>query len=70
MNQKSRTIISQDCKKREQQKLLELLACPISGESLEYDIKAQELISRKASLAYPIVNGVPVMLVSEARELS
>lgn len=51
-------------------KMLELLVCPLTGGTLRYDSKAQELISRKARLAYPIREGVPVMLVSEARALT
>ena len=48
-------------------KLLEILVCPLSHGGLEYDPSAQELISRKAGIAYPIRDGIPVMLVSEAR---
>lgn len=51
-------------------KMLELLVCPLTGGSLRYDAKAQELISSKAKLAYPIRDGVPIMLASEARALS
>ncbi|MDO1558986.1 Trm112 family protein [Brevundimonas sp. 2R-24] len=50
-------------------RLLEILVCPETGGTLEYDRKAQELISKKARLAYPIRNGVPIMLVDEARPL-
>lgn len=50
-------------------KLLEILVCPVTKGTLEYDRKAQELISRKAGLAYPIRDGVPIMLPDEAREL-
>lgn len=50
-------------------KLLELLVCPLTKTTLEYDEKAQELISRAARLAYPIKSGVPHMLPSEARQL-
>ena len=51
-------------------KLLEILVCPATHGPLEYDAQANELISRKAGLAYPIRNGVPVMLPGEARTLS
>lgn len=50
-------------------KLLEILVCPLTKSTLEYDEKAQELISREAGLAYPIRDGIPVMLPSEARKL-
>ncbi|KAA5803918.1 Trm112 family protein [Alkalicaulis satelles] len=50
-------------------KLLEILVCPQTRGPLEYDRAAQELISRQAGLAYPIREGVPIMLVEEAREL-
>ena len=51
-------------------KLLELLVCPLTRTRLEYDAEAQELISPVAKLAYPIHDGIPVMVVSEARELT
>jgi uncharacterized protein len=50
-------------------KLLEILVCPLTKEPLEYDAAAQELISRKAGLAYPIRDGIPIMLIDEARRL-
>lgn len=50
-------------------KLLEVLVCPVTKEPLEYDAETQELISRKAGLAYPIRDGIPIMLPDEAREL-
>jgi len=50
-------------------KLLEILVCPLTKSSLEYDEKKQELISMRAKLAYPVRDGIPVMIVSEAREL-
>ena len=50
-------------------RLLEILVCPVTHGPLEYDRAAQELISRGARLAYPIRDGVPVMLPEEAREL-
>ena len=49
--------------------LLEILICPVTGGRLEYDKKAGELISKKAGLAYPIREGVPIMLADEARSL-
>jgi len=48
-------------------KLLELLICPVSRSMLVYDREAGELVSKKAGLAYPIRNGVPIMRESEAR---
>jgi hypothetical protein len=50
-------------------KLLELLVCPLTKAPLEYDAEAQELISRQAGLAYPIRDGIPIMLPDEARSL-
>jgi uncharacterized protein len=50
-------------------KLLDLLVCPVTKEALEYDAEAQELISRAAGLAYPILDGIPVMLPEDARQL-
>ncbi len=50
-------------------KLLEILVCPVTKEPLEYDSETQELISRKAGLAYPIRDGIPIMLADEARQL-
>ncbi len=49
--------------------LLEILVCPVTRQALEYDAAAQELVSRAAGLAYPIRDGVPIMLVDEARRL-
>ncbi len=50
-------------------KLLEALVCPATGGRLEYDRERGELISRTARLAYPVRDGIPVMLVDEARRL-
>ncbi|MGE5501476.1 MAG: Trm112 family protein [Ignavibacteriales bacterium] len=50
-------------------RLLEVLVCPVTHGPLEYDREKAELISRSARLAYPIRDGVPVMLPEEAREL-
>lgn len=49
--------------------LLEILVCPLTKGPLEYDAEAGELISRKAGLAFPIRDGIPIMLVEEARQL-
>lgn len=51
-------------------KLLELLVCPVTKGPLIYDREHQELISRSARLAYPVRDGIPVMLEEEARTLS
>jgi uncharacterized protein YbaR (Trm112 family) len=50
-------------------KLLEILVCPLTKSPLEYDSAKQELISRAAKLAYPIRDGIPIMLPEEARRL-
>ena len=50
-------------------KLLEILVCPLTKGPLRYDASAQELISDRAGLAYPIRDGIPIMLVDEARSL-
>ena len=50
-------------------KLLEILVCPLTKTSLDYDAERQELISRAAGLAYPIRDGIPIMLPDEARKL-
>lgn len=51
-------------------KLLEILVCPLTKTTLIYDRERGELISKAAGLAYPIRNGIPIMLPGEARELS
>jgi uncharacterized protein len=51
-------------------KLLEILVCPLTKAPLRYDRAAQELISDEAGLAYPIRDGIPIMLVDEARRLN
>jgi uncharacterized protein YbaR (Trm112 family) len=51
-------------------KLLELLVCPLTKQPLSYSSTNQELISKSAGLAYPIRDGIPIMLHQEARELS
>ncbi|MBO6774109.1 MAG: Trm112 family protein [Marinibacterium sp.] len=50
-------------------RMLEALICPVTHATLEYDATRQELISKPAALAFPIRNGIPVMLVDEARKL-
>jgi len=50
-------------------KLLELLVCPLTKTALHYDAERQELVSRAAKLAYPIRDGIPIMLADEARPL-
>jgi uncharacterized protein YbaR (Trm112 family) len=54
---------------RSDPRLLELLVCPLTRDTLVYDAERQELISRAAKLAYPIRDGVPIMLPDEARKL-
>lgn len=51
-------------------KLLELLVCPVTKGPLDFDRERQELLSRSARLAYPIRNGIPILLENEARPLS
>ncbi len=50
-------------------RLLEILVCPKTRTTLEYDAERQELVSRAAKLAYPIREGIPIMLIEEAREI-
>ncbi len=50
-------------------RLLEILVCPVTKTTLEYDAPHQELISRAAKLAYPIRDGIPIMLPEEARNI-
>lgn len=51
-------------------RLLEILVCPVTRTTLDYDATRQELISRAANLAYPIRDGIPIMLPEEARPLT
>jgi uncharacterized protein len=51
-------------------KLLEILVCPLTKTRLEYDAEKSELVSKVAGLAYPIRDGIPIMLAGEAREIS
>ncbi len=50
-------------------KLLEILVCPLTKGPLRYDVDAGELISEQAGLAYPVRDGIPIMLVDEARKI-
>jgi len=50
-------------------KLLDLLVCPLTKATLSYDRERNELVSEKARLAYPIRDGIPIMLISEARRI-
>jgi uncharacterized protein YbaR (Trm112 family) len=50
-------------------RLLEILVCPLTKGPLDYDAAAGELISRRAGLAYPVRDGIPIMLIEEARKL-
>jgi uncharacterized protein YbaR (Trm112 family) len=58
-----------ESERRVDPKLLEILVCPATKGPLRYDAEAQELISERAGLAYPIRDGIPIMLVDEARPL-
>ena len=51
-------------------KLLEILVCPVTKTHLTYDAEKQELVSSVAGLAYPIRDGIPIMLAGEAREIN
>ena len=72
-NDKSFSKLSDKIPNREQNevdpKLLDILVCPLSKTPLIYDKKANELISKSAGLAFPIRNGVPILLIDEARQL-
>ncbi|CAN0601022.1 MAG: Trm112 family protein [Rickettsiaceae bacterium] len=48
--------------------LLKIITCPVSGGKLEYDAKRNILISKEANLEYPVVNGIPLLLESEAKK--
>jgi len=50
-------------------KLLEILVCPVTKQPLDYDQENQELISKTAGLAFPISDGIPIMLIDEARTI-
>lgn len=51
-------------------RMLEALVCPVTQATLSYDAERQELVSREANLAFPIRDGIPIMLISEARQLA
>lgn len=51
-------------------KLLDILVCPVTKGPLEYDRDAQELVSKQAGLAFPVRDGIPIMLPDEARQLA
>jgi uncharacterized protein len=61
--------IEPDTRSRVDARLLEILVCPVTRAELAYDPVRQELVSRAARLAYPIRDGVPIMLPEEARKL-
>jgi len=60
---------SSDKNQRTARQFLEILVCPVTRSTLEYDAEAQELISQSAGLAFPIRDGIPILLTDEAREL-
>jgi uncharacterized protein YbaR (Trm112 family) len=66
---KSRPQPEPDTRSRVDPRLLDILVCPVTRAELSYDSQRQELISRAAKLAYPIRDGVPIMLAEEARKL-
>lgn len=61
--------LSQPLQTRINPRLLEILVCPVTKTSLDYDAQRQELVSRAAKLAYPIRDGIPIMLPEEARPI-
>jgi uncharacterized protein YbaR (Trm112 family) len=61
--------MSQESERRVDPKLLDILVCPVTKTPLRYDAERQELISDKAKLAFPIREGIPIMLVDEARKI-
>ena len=66
---KTETDDSRQTYRRASAQLLEMLVCPLTHATLKYDIETQELVSDRARLAYPIRDGIPIMLVEEARIL-
>lgn len=66
---KAETDGSRQTYRRASAQLLEMLVCPLTHATLKYDIETQELVSERARLAYPIRDGIPIMLVEEARIL-
>lgn len=61
---------NKDIVRRVDRRLLDILACPVTKTPLRYDADKQELISDKAGLAFPIREGIPIMLVDEARKIA
>ncbi len=61
---------NEEAKHKIDPRLLDILVCPLTKSSLTYDEINQELISERAGLAYPIRNGIPVMLIDEARPIN
>lgn len=61
--------VDEGVRRQAERRMLEGLVCPVTQSTLDYDRERQELISRKARLAYPIREGIPVMLVAEARQI-
>lgn len=59
-----------DSPRRADPRLLEMLVCPLTKASLRYDAARQELISEQAGLAFPIREGIPIMIVDEARKIN
>ncbi len=70
MTTDTETTAAADATTRIDPRLLEILVCPVTKTTLEYDAEKQELISRAANLAYPIRDGIPIMLPEEARPLT
>ena len=66
---RSLAVTPQPTQSRINPRLLEILVCPVTKTSLDYDAQRQELISRAAKLAYPIRDGIPIMLPEEARPI-
>jgi len=63
------TSVKEASPRRADPRLLEILVCPVTKTELRYDAAAQELISDKAKLAFPIREGIPIMLIDEARKI-
>ncbi|MEM7633245.1 MAG: Trm112 family protein [Pseudomonadota bacterium] len=66
---KAETDSNRQTHRRASAQLLEMLVCPLTHANLKYDIETQELVSERARVAYPIRDGIPIMLVEEARVL-
>ena len=61
--------MNQSTKKKFNSTLLKIIVCPVTNESLKWDNKKNELISRKANLAYPIIDGIPILIKERARKI-